>query len=530
MSTHSPMLKSALLKGSIPLADIDSATAASSSEDDESSAESLHSDKTAGGSDTATLVERPALNKSLTTPETGTTTKLKQQLKKRRRALFKARMSQFDLSNPETSNDTFRGFYTLFWLIAGLYLIQTAIRYFEQEGTIISLGFFRLFSKDGLALLISDVIMVSTTLASVPFAKLLLWGLPYEPLGVTLQHIGQAAFLAISIYWIFWRDWPWVQSGFFTLHAIVMMMKMHSYTALNGDLATRYRRLKQLKKEIPEWIAERTKDDRELTHDEKNELDDMEAEVKFLDDELVYGNTRYPDNLTFANYFDYLLVPSLVYSLEFPRTERIRPWYVFEKTVATLGTFLLLYVTTEHYILPKLYDPHMSDLRVIVELLLPFMINYLFIFYIIFECILNGFAEISRFADRNFYDDWWNSVTYDEFARKWNKPVHKWLLRYVYAESMESYQLSKSNATFVTFLLSAGLHELVLVIVTRRIRFYLFVMQMLQLPLIVMGRHPMVKSHSTLGNVIFWLGMFVGLPLLAILYCREAFWSSYIFG
>lgn len=86
----------------------------------------------------------------------------------------------------------------------------------------------------------------------------------------------------------------------------------------------------------------------------------------------------------------------------------IRPWYVFEKTVATLGTFLLLYVTTEHYILPKLYDPHMSDLRVIVELLLPFMINYLFIFYIIFECILNGFAEISRFADRNFYDDWWN--------------------------------------------------------------------------------------------------------------------------
>lgn len=197
------MLKSALLKGSIPLADIDSAVTASSSDDDDSSADS-HSDRTTAGSDTATLVERPPLSKSLTTPETGTT-KLKQQLKKRRRALFKARLSQFDLSNPETSNDTFRGFYTLFWLVAALYLIQTAIRYFEQEGTIISLGFFRLFSKDGLALLLSDIIMVSTTLASVPFAKLLLWSLPYEPLGVILQHIGQAAFLAISIYWIFWR-------------------------------------------------------------------------------------------------------------------------------------------------------------------------------------------------------------------------------------------------------------------------------------------------------------------------------------
>lgn len=73
----------------------------------------------------------------------------------------------------------------------------------------------------------------------------------------------------------------------------------------------------------------------------------------------------------------------------------IRPWYVFEKTVATLGSFLLLYVTTERYILPKLYDPAMSETRVIVELLFPFMINYLLIFYIIFECILNAFAEIS---------------------------------------------------------------------------------------------------------------------------------------
>lgn len=122
------------------------------------------------------------------------------------------------------------------------------------------------------------------------------------------------------------------------------------------------------------------------------------------------------------------------------------------------------------------------------------------------------------------------SVSYDEFSRKWNKPVHKWLLRHVYAQSMESYRLSKANATFVTFLFSSCLHELVLVIVTRRIRMYLFVLQMMQLPLIFLGRQPWVRKHSTVGNIVFWLGMFVGLPLLAILYCREAFWSSYIFG
>lgn len=111
------------------------------------------------------------------------------------------------------------------------------------------------------------------------------------------------------------RDWPWVQSGFFTLHTIVMMMKMHSYTAMNGDLSIKYWRLKELRKKAPAWIAE---------HGDENaeEYKNMEAEIAFLEEELVHGNTRYPDNVTVLNYLDYLLVPSLVYSLEYPRTER----------------------------------------------------------------------------------------------------------------------------------------------------------------------------------------------------------------
>ena len=108
-----------------------------------------------------------------------------------------------------------------------------------------------------------------------------------------------------------------MQSGFFTLHTIVMMMKMHSYTSLNGLLSIRYRRLKYLKEHVPKWIAEH-KD----SGDEDKELKSMEEEMTMLEDELVHGNTRFPDNVTLANYLDYLLVPSLVYALEYPRTER----------------------------------------------------------------------------------------------------------------------------------------------------------------------------------------------------------------
>ncbi|KAI8972369.1 MBOAT, membrane-bound O-acyltransferase family-domain-containing protein [Pilobolus umbonatus] len=443
------------------------------------------------------------MRRTATTPVVLPSEQSKHPFKKQRPVNFKVRLTQFDLSNPDTSNDTFRGFYTLFWIAMGFYIIQSLVRCYEQEGILLGLGFFRLLSKDGWILLISDLLMVIASLVwSVFYAKMIL--LQYLPHNHYIQWAIQFSFLAISIAWTFYRQWPWVQSGFFTMHTIVMMMKMHSYISLNGDLAIKYRRYRQLK----------------ASDDEKHE-----EELDFLRSELVHGKTRYPNNISISNYLDYLMIPSLVYWMEYPRTEKIRVWYVFEKAIATLGSFLMLYVTTERYILPKLYNPDMSEPRVILELLFPFMLNYLFIFYIIFECILNAFAELSKFADRNFYDDWWNSVSYDEFARKWNKPVHQWLLRHVYAQSIDSFQLSKANAIFVTFLTSSIFHELVLIIVTKKFRLYMFVIQMLQLPMMMMGRLPFFRQRFWLGNLLFWLSMFLGPPLIGILYCREAFWA-----
>ncbi|KIO18192.1 hypothetical protein M407DRAFT_32129 [Tulasnella calospora MUT 4182] len=163
--------------------------------------------------------------------------------------------------------------------------------------------------------------------------------------------------------------------------------------------------------------------------------------------------------------------------------------------------------------------PDQSFLRSMLDLALPFMLSYLLLFYIIFECICNGFAEISRFADRQFYEDWWNSTSWDEFARKWNKPVHSFLLRHVYASSISDYKFSKPSAAMITFLLSALLHELVMAIVTKKIRMYLFVMQMAQVPLIALGRIPVIRRNKILGNVVFWFGLMTGFPLLCVAYC-----------
>ena len=58
--------------------------------------------------------------------------------------------------------------------------------------------------------------------------------------------------------------------------------------------------------------------------------------------------------------------------------------YVFEKTVATFGTFALLYTVTESFILPYVPTREQSFARSLLDLALPFMIAYILLFYLIF--------------------------------------------------------------------------------------------------------------------------------------------------
>lgn len=197
---------------------------------------------------------------------------------------------------------------------------------------------------------------------------------------------------------------------------------------------------------------------------------------------------------------------------------RVRPLYLLEKTLATFGTFFVIYVITEHFIIPHSPQPDTPIIETMLKLALPMMINYLLIFYIMFECVCNGFAELTRFADREFYQDWWNATSMDVFSRKWNKPVHSFLLKHVYASSIASWGFSKGAAMFVTFLLSAFLHEVVMAIVSGKIRGYLFGAQMAQMPLILLSRVPFIRNNETLGNLIFWAGLMCGFPLLNIAY------------
>ncbi|KAG9996252.1 sterol O-acyltransferase, partial [Aureobasidium melanogenum] len=150
------------------------------------------------------------------------------------------------------------------------------------------------------------------------------------------------------------------------------------------------------------------------------------------------------------------------------------------------------------------------------RLLFPFMVAFLLVFLVIFEYLLGAFAEITCFADRQFYSDWWNSLDWLEFSREWNIPVHHFFRRHVYSASRNT--MSRPVATFITFLVSSIAHELVMGCITRKFRGYGFVAMMLQMPIVLVQRSRWIRNRKILNNTLFWCSMILGLSMMCALY------------
>ena len=230
-------------------------------------------------------------------------------------------------------------------------------------------------------------------------------------------------------------NWTWTAQVFFTLHTIVLLMKMHSYAFYNGHLSTTERRLFAL--DHPETASTAAAvrypssstnldavDEEKDQEKHKNQDETLRQLREDLALELIspLGQVTYPQNLITWNYVDYILCPTLCYELEYPRTEKTQWVELFYKTLAVFGCIFLLTIISEEFITPVLKDSAVrlegvhkwTDTGLILAetislLLFPFMITFLLVFLVIFEYVLGAFAEITCFADRHFYSDWWNS-------------------------------------------------------------------------------------------------------------------------
>ncbi|KAI3326253.1 MBOAT family protein [Xylariaceae sp. AK1471] len=506
--------------------------------------------------------------------------------------VFTHQFSTFDRQNKHAANSPFYGFYVLFWIALMFWIIKMAAENWRKTGSPLGTNEIMkaMFRRDVMVLLVSDGVMCALTGVSWIIQILALHDfIEWNRTGWIIQNIWQSLFIANVIGLTLVRDWPWTHTVFFVLHGLVMLMKQHSYAFYNGYLSSVYKKrrallekLKQLQNTEPADSPSATSpsisslstshlerlplateyQERQisLARSKPNEPGDIEIisraieegqpldldqlqmferlikwEVDALTDELRGKATQpshyYPNNVSLENHCEYIVLPTVVYELQYPRSNSINWLYVAEKAAATFGIIFVMIMVSQTFIYPVVmrtvamksmgYTTAQRFVEfpwLLSDLVFPFMMEYLLAWYLIWETVLNIIAELTFFADRSFYDAWWNSVSWDQFARDWNRPVHNFLLRHVYHSSISSMRVNKHTATLITFLLSACVHELVMWCIFKKLRGYLLALQMFQLPLVRLSRTRWLRDKKVLGNAIFWSGILTGPSLLCSLY------------
>lgn len=412
----------------------------------------------------------------------------------------------------------FFGFFVAIWLCVFFFGLNVILSYHTSQGTFKNSEIVHLMLKDLWKVALFDLTMYLSMYFSV-FVQLCIKSqlIRWKPTGFTLQAIYEILLLVCPFFYADKLQLPWIAQIFLMLHSVVMLMKVHSYAFFNGYLweiknEYEFSTLFMKKKDILE----------------ENIVSSLEKSIKFCQDEIK--SQSFPNNISFKNFFIYSMFPVLVYQSEYPRNDRIRAKYLFNKILGIFGVIFLMMVISQH----NLYPIVIECLRlqkttsiwyrikvyplILIRIIPSFLSVYLLTFYLIWELILNALAEITRFADREFYGYWWNSVNWNEYARDWNVPVHKFLLRHVYHSSISAFKVNKTVATFMTFFLSSIIHELAMYVIFKKVRFYLLLLQMSQLCLIQITNTKYLRNMNVFNNAIFWFGIIFGPSLMCTMY------------
>ncbi|OZC09831.1 MBOAT family protein [Onchocerca flexuosa] len=279
----------------------------------------------------------------------------------------------------------------------------------------------------------------------------------------------------------------------------------------------------------------------------------------------------YPHNLTLQNLYYFIFAPTLCYELQFPRTNGRRKSFIMKRTAEFVCLTLIIIALCQQWVAPLLrnsVEPFTTMnfslcIERVLKLAVPNHIIWLIFFYTIFHSLLNLIAELTEFADRQFYLDFWNAETLAVFWKTWNIPVHRWALRHIYWPMVFN-GFSKMNAACAVFFVSAFFHEYLvndihickvfllffslelmqnqnpkeidISEINRRkslinlyiiqvsvplhmFRFWAYLCMMAQIPLSIFTEK--VLKGGRPGNIAMWLSLILGQPLCILMYVHD---------
>lgn len=147
-----------------------------------------------------------------------------------------------------------------------------------------------------------------------------------------------------------------------------------------------------------------------------------------------------------------------------------------KRLLEVIGLTVFIWLASAQYAAPVLRNSldkiatldFPSILERIMKLSTISLIIWLAGFFALFQSFLNALAEVTRFADRNFYDDWWNSTNLQSYWSTWNKPVYHFMRRHIFSPLIGR-GWSYTSASAMVFVFSGFLHELLVGVPTHNI-------------------------------------------------------------
>lgn len=238
----------------------------------------------------------------------------------------------------------------------------------------------------------------------------------------------------------------------------------------------------------------------------------------------------YPDNLYAADIWYFMLAPTLCYEINFPQRPKIRKWFLFWITLEVIIIPLLGMTLLNQWALPimavtaKAYNEmDMWELfKAYIDLVVWNTVFWIMMSFWLFHSTLNWLGEVLRFADRDFYRDWWNADSVRSFWNRWNLPVHRWCWRHIY-NPLVSAGFTKFQAQMAVFGVSAVFHEYIMSLPLKKVYGVAFAGMAIQLPLFYLYDNVIHERFPKIGNgLIVVLFIFV-MPLVVILYYCKYF-------
>lgn len=190
----------------------------------------------------------------------------------------------------------------------------------------------------------------------------------------------------------------------------------------------------------------------------------------------IYAECPYPQNITVRNLTYFWWAPTLVYQPVYPRSAEIRWSFVVKRLLEVIGLTVFIWLASAQYAAPVLRNSldkiatldFPSILERIMKLSTISLIICLAGFFALFQSFLNALAEVTPVADRNFYDDWWNSTNLQSYWSTWNKPVYHFMRRHIFSPLIGR-GWSYTAASAMVFVFSGFLHELLVGVPTHNI-------------------------------------------------------------